>query len=90
MPQFFMYFLGSGESGKSTIVKQMRIIHLDGYNIGELQLFKPVILKNVIQSVKNLINGYNSLDLAPNSYKAQVNLTIFDFYRSLWSIMQSC
>ena len=31
---------GAGESGKSTVVKQMKIIHGDGYNQTELRSFK--------------------------------------------------
>ena len=31
--------LGVGDSGKSTFVKQMKIIHGDGYNIDELKPF---------------------------------------------------
>lgn len=26
-----VFFVGAGESGKSTIVKQMRILHVDGF-----------------------------------------------------------
>lgn len=31
---------GAGESGKSTVVKQMKIIHGDGYNKDELASFR--------------------------------------------------
>lgn len=31
---------GAGESGKSTLVKQMKIIHGDGYKVNELNSFK--------------------------------------------------
>lgn len=32
--------VGAGESGKSTLVKQMKIIHGDGYKVNELNSFK--------------------------------------------------
>lgn len=35
--------LGSGESGKSTIVKQMKIIHQNGYSRDELLAFRSVM-----------------------------------------------
>ena len=31
---------GAGESGKSTVVKQMKIIHSDGYSKEELEGFR--------------------------------------------------
>lgn len=37
---FFFPFKGAGESGKSTVVKQMKIIHGDGYSQTELESFK--------------------------------------------------
>jgi hypothetical protein len=36
---------GSRESGKSTIVKQMKIIHQNGYTREELLAFRPLIWK---------------------------------------------
>ena len=35
--------LGTGESGKSTLVKQMKIIHSDGYTQQELMNFRVCI-----------------------------------------------
>jgi len=47
--------LGAGESGKSTIVKQMKIIHQNGYTRQELESFKPTIVKNTIDSFYTLL-----------------------------------
>lgn len=40
-------FVGAGESGKSTLVKQMKIIHNDGFTPYELQSFKVRYCHNV-------------------------------------------
>lgn len=49
--------LGSGESGKSTIVKQMKIIHKNGFSETEAHEYKPFVYKNVLDCVKNVINA---------------------------------
>ncbi|KAF7332155.1 Heterotrimeric G-protein alpha subunit [Mycena kentingensis (nom. inval.)] len=46
--------LGSGESGKSTIVKQMKIIHQKGYDVQERTVFRAVIYRNVLDSAATL------------------------------------
>ncbi|KAG8855304.1 Guanine nucleotide-binding protein alpha-2 subunit [Tulasnella sp. 330] len=47
--------LGSGESGKSTIVKQMKIIHQNGYTPEELSVFRLVVYKNLVDSAKDVV-----------------------------------
>ncbi|KAF8880345.1 heterotrimeric G-protein alpha subunit, GPA3-like protein [Gymnopilus junonius] len=47
--------LGSGESGKSTIVKQMKIIHQDGFSDSELAEYRPVVYKNVLDSAQSVV-----------------------------------
>ncbi|KAF8956362.1 heterotrimeric G-protein alpha subunit, GPA3-like protein [Flammula alnicola] len=47
--------LGAGESGKSTIVKQMKIIHQDGFSDTELAEYRPVVYKNVLDSAQQVV-----------------------------------
>ena len=50
-----LLLLGAGESGKSTIVKQMKIIHCDGYSLEERMQFRPIVYSNVIQSLLSIL-----------------------------------
>ena len=54
---------GSGESGKSTIVKQMKIIHQNGYTNDELALYRHTIFKNVVDCAKALIGAMRQFDI---------------------------
>lgn len=56
--------LGSGESGKSTIVKQMKILHQNGYSTEELLEYKPFVYKNIMDCIKLIINAI--MDLQPS------------------------
>ncbi|KAG1721024.1 heterotrimeric G protein alpha subunit [Suillus lakei] len=47
--------LGSGESGKSTIVKQMKIIHQNGFTKDELMMFRPTIYQNTLDSAQAIV-----------------------------------
>ncbi|KAI9435689.1 guanine nucleotide binding protein, alpha subunit [Lactarius indigo] len=57
--------LGSGESGKSTIVKQMKIIHHNGYTSEELLAFRLPIWKNLLQSAHAVVNALAKFHLEP-------------------------
>lgn len=59
---FAFALLGAGESGKSTIAKQMKIIHLDGFDEDELEQFKPIIKSNVIECIKVLVQAAQDMD----------------------------
>jgi guanine nucleotide-binding protein G(i) subunit alpha len=58
-----LLLLGAGESGKSTIAKQMKIIHLDGFSEEERLSYKSIIYNNTITSMKNLIRAIDDLKL---------------------------
>ncbi|CAG7854906.1 Guanine nucleotide-binding protein alpha-3 subunit [Serendipita indica DSM 11827] len=57
--------LGSGESGKSTIVKQMKIIHQNGYSHAELLMFRPTIYRNLLESAEAAVLAMRKLDIQP-------------------------
>ena len=57
--------LGSGESGKSTIVKQMKIIHQNGYNQDELLMYRSVVNKNLLDSAQAIVNAMRKLGVDP-------------------------
>lgn len=49
-----LLLLGAGESGKSTILKQMKLIHEGGYSGPERAAFRFAVYSNVTESAKRL------------------------------------
>uniref|UniRef100_G3NY38 Guanine nucleotide binding protein (G protein), alpha transducing activity polypeptide 2 n=1 Tax=Gasterosteus aculeatus aculeatus TaxID=481459 RepID=G3NY38_GASAC len=56
-----LLLLGAGESGKSTIVKQMKILHQGGYTKEEQLEFRAIIYGNILQSVLAIVRGMEML-----------------------------
>ncbi|KAL9545006.1 hypothetical protein PS6_008460 [Mucor atramentarius] len=59
-----MLLLGAGESGKSTILKQMKLIHDGGYTPEERESFKEVIFSNTMQSMRVTLEAMSNLGIA--------------------------
>lgn len=57
--------LGSGESGKSTIVKQMKIIHQNGFSDKERADYRHIIYKNLTESAQSVVLAMRKLGLVP-------------------------
>jgi guanine nucleotide-binding protein subunit alpha len=49
----FQFPTGAGESGKSTILKQMKLIYSQGFSKNEKLEWKPVVYNNIIQSFRD-------------------------------------
>ena len=69
--------LGEGDSGKSTITKQMRILHSDGYSDQELQSFKQVVHSNAIHALITIINAMQTLDITFDEQTTNDNAKLF-------------
>lgn len=76
--QISFFCAGAGESGKSTIVKQMKIIHETGYSPEECEQYRPVVYSNTIQSLMAIIRAIGQLriDFAdPNKIVSTIYFT---------------
>eukprot|EP00041_Stephanoeca_diplocostata_P013122 m.227126 g.227126 ORF g.227126 m.227126 type:complete len:355 (-) comp19222_c0_seq1:135-1199(-) len=56
-----LLLLGAGESGKSTLVKQMKIIHGDGYTQEELKSYRPTVCDNLVHSMRAVLQAMGQL-----------------------------
>jgi len=59
--QVKLLLLGTGESGKSTILKQMQILHENGFAYNEVSRFQSVVRRNVVECMQALIEGADKL-----------------------------
>jgi len=58
-----LLLLGAAESGKSTIVKQMQIINMDGFQDMERREFIPKVFNNVRDAVVTMLQAMHSLEI---------------------------
>ncbi len=71
-----LLLLGTSNSGKSTIVKQMKIIHSGGFNLEACKEYKPLIIYNAIDSLTRIIRPsppWRSTSTTPIGLTTQCN-----------------
>lgn len=87
-----VYVTGTGESGKSTFIKQMRIIHGGGYSEEDKKSYAKLVYQNIYTSMQTMIRAMEALSISLSDSQNQVHsLTgsapwIFLFKQSqMWS-----
>ena len=70
-----LLLLGAGESGKSTFVKQTKIIHGHGYSIDELNSFIIIIHGNLLTSMVQVIKAMDKLNITLRNPSSKVYVT---------------
>lgn len=68
---FFFHFsmmlcfliIGTGESGKSTFIKQMRIIHGQGYTEDDRKGYTKLVFQNIFQAIQALCRAMKTLNI---------------------------
>lgn len=83
--------LGSGESGKTTIVKQMKIIHQTGYSHEERLMFRTTIFKNILDGSKAICEALEKLEIEIGHDETMVSRhpCIFDMLEHSGNIVPS-
>lgn len=78
--QWLKYILiclaGTGESGKSTFIKQMRIIHGSGYSDEDKRGFTKLVYQNIFTAMQAMIRAMDTLKIP---YKYEHNKVRFLF-----------
>ena len=66
---------GTGESGKSTFIKQMRIIHGVGYTDDDRRGFTKLVYQNIFMAMQSMINAMELLKIEYKIPESKVSTT---------------
>jgi guanine nucleotide-binding protein G(q) subunit alpha len=69
-----IFTTGTGESGKSTFIKQMRIIHGSGYTDDDKRSFIKLVYQNIFMAMNSMIRAMESLKIP---YRDPTNEVIY-------------
>lgn len=75
-------FSGAGESGKSTIIKQMRLIHEGGFTKDQRDMHKEIIFNNTLQSMLVILEAMSNLGTTLGDAENQIHCNLVMRYQS--------
>ncbi|XP_076675426.1 G protein alpha q subunit isoform X1 [Andrena cerasifolii] len=75
-----LLLLGTGESGKSTFIKQMRIIHGSGYSDDDKRGFIKLVYQNIFMAMQSMIRA---MDLLKIEYADSSNVEKAELVRAV-------
>lgn len=67
-------FPGTGESGKSTFIKQMRIIHGSGYSDDDKKGYIKLVFQNIFMAMQSMIKAMDMLKIEYGSGETRVSI----------------
>lgn len=77
---------GTGESGKSTFIKQMRIIHGSGYSDEDKRGFIKLVYQNIFMAMQSMIRAMDLLKILYSDSRNSVSLCNALVLWTWWSI----
>ena len=76
MKLIFDFFSGTGESGKSTFIKQMRIIHGTGYSDDDKRSHIKLVYQNIFMAMHSMIRAMDTLKIQYRDKTNEVKIFI--------------
>lgn len=73
--------LGAGESGKSTIIQQLKILHQNGFSHDELVEYRSVVFKNLLDIGKELTEARSKFGVPLEADSGLAEKDLSGFYR---------
>ncbi|KAI8145013.1 guanine nucleotide binding protein, alpha subunit [Fennellomyces sp. T-0311] len=70
--------LGAGDSGKSTVLKQMRLIHASGFSAAEREAFRLVIFGNILSAMQSLLESMNEMKYTLDNQANWAYISLFE------------
>ncbi|KAK2459797.1 hypothetical protein APHAL10511_008229 [Amanita phalloides] len=69
--QVKLLLLGSGDSGKSTVLKQMRLIHRLPFSHAEIETYRQITFDNVVRGLRYVLDAMDEMGMkvSPENYK---------------------
>ncbi len=74
--QIILFEIGTGESGKSTFIKQMRIIHGTGYSEEDKRSHVKLVYQNIFMAMHSMIRAMDTLKIQYRDKRNEVKLLI--------------
>ncbi|KAK5878441.1 hypothetical protein CesoFtcFv8_023843 [Champsocephalus esox] len=74
--EYKLLLLGTGESGKSTFIKQMRIIHGRGYSDEDKRGFSRLVHQNIFTAMQAMVQAMEALQIPYTHAHNQANATL--------------
>jgi hypothetical protein len=56
--------IGTSSCGKTTVAKQMRILHCNGFTDEEKENYKKILISNILVAFKELVNQSKKMNIA--------------------------
>ncbi|KAF9910317.1 hypothetical protein EC991_006816 [Linnemannia zychae] len=72
-----LLLLGAGEAGKTTIIKQMKLLHASGFSIPEREVFRAFIFGNLVGSMQSILSAMDDHGIALANRENEQYLPIF-------------
>ncbi|KAG0316436.1 hypothetical protein BGZ99_006918 [Dissophora globulifera] len=72
-----LLLLGAGEAGKTTIIKQMKLMHASGFSVAEREAFRSFVFSNMVGAMQSILQAMLDHRIPLSNQRNEKYLTLF-------------